>query len=164
MISGKFQIAFILFFVLLVQSCAADESERENNLAEQKLELMDVDRAFSEMSNNKGMKEAFIEYIDSNGVLLRPSNLPIIGANAIDYIIQQNDANYTLTWNPIHAEIAGSGDMGYTYGEYAMQFHKSGTMPFKDTILYGTYVSVWKRQLDKKWKLMLHSSNDGLGE
>jgi ketosteroid isomerase-like protein len=164
MISRYYFFIFLFSSSLLVLSCGTANTDTKDNLAEQKLELMDVDRSFSEMSNLKGMKQAFVEFIDSNGVLLRPANLPIIGANAIDYLIQQNDANYSLTWNPVHAEVAASGDLGYTFGEYAMQFHNSENVQSKDTIIYGTYVSVWKRQQDKKWKLMLHTANEGLGE
>jgi len=102
------------------------------------------------------MKNAFIEYIDSNGVLLRPGHLPIIGANAIDYLIQQDDTGYTLSWEPRNAEVAKSGEMGYTYGIYAMR------PKAKDTVIYGTYVSVWKKQQDGKWKLLLDTGNEGV--
>lgn len=129
-----------------------------------KLELMSIDRAFSALSEQKGMKAAFIEYLDSNGVLLRPNSLPIIGANAIDHIIQQNDGAYTLTWNPVHAEVSTSGDVGFTYGEYAVQLYSDAEKVKADTVVYGTYVSNWKKQTDNKWKLVLHTTNEGLGE
>jgi ketosteroid isomerase-like protein len=123
-----------------------------------KKELMEVDRAFSRMSEEKGMKNAFIEYIDSNGVLLKPGMMPIIGANAIDYLIQLSDTGFTLTWEPNNGGIAGSGDLGYTYGIYAMRLSS------KDTIIYGTYTSIWKKQQDGKWKFVLDSGNEGIGE
>ncbi len=165
MISFKNAVYSTLFFCLLLSSsCLEKSEENQNELAEQKLELMAVDRAFSAMSLKEGMKAAFVDYLDSNGVLLRPANLPIIGANAIDYLIQQNDATYTLTWNPVHAEVSASGELGYTYGEYAMQFKSENNPTFYDTVIYGTYTSVWKKQQDKKWKLMLHTANEGLGE
>ncbi|MEO6489416.1 MAG: hypothetical protein ABIO04_05685 [Ferruginibacter sp.] len=149
----NYTLSFV--FLIAIASC-------KNKIVEQKSpdkkELIQVDQAFSKMSEEKGMKNAFIEYIDSNGVLLRPGEIPIIGANAIDYLIQLNDTGYTLTWQPNDAVISGSGDLGYTYGIYAMK-QKS-----KDTTIYGTYTSIWKRQKDGKWKFVLDSGNEGIGE
>ena len=108
------------------------------------------------MSEEKGMKTAFIEYIDSNGVLLRPNRLPIIGADAIDYLIQQNDSDFTMTWEPKNGAIARSGELGYTYGIYAIRPAN------KDTILYGTYVSIWKKDKSGTWKYVLNSGNEGI--
>jgi ketosteroid isomerase-like protein len=34
----------------------------------------------------------------------------------------------------------------------------------KDTVLRGTYVSVWKKQKDGKWKFMLDTGNEGIGQ
>ncbi|RYY71468.1 MAG: hypothetical protein EOO13_03015 [Chitinophagaceae bacterium] len=117
---------------------------------------MKTDQAFSDLSLAKGMKHAFIEYIDSNGVLLRPGHLPIVGANAIDFLIQQNDTDYTLNWQPQHAFVSQSADLGYTYGVYALEPKNL------DTVLYGTYVSIWKKQDDGKWKFVLDTGNEGI--
>ena len=102
------------------------------------------------------MKRAFIEYIDDEGVLLRPGHIPIIGANAIDYLSLVNDTAFILTWSPTGAGIAASGDLGYTYGIY--------NMAMKDTVIKGTYVSIWKKQSDGKWKFMLDIGNEGIGD
>ncbi|HEX7458460.1 MAG TPA: hypothetical protein VF301_08505, partial [Ginsengibacter sp.] len=115
-----------------------------------------ADVAFSDLSKKEGMKRAFIEYIDNEGILLRPGHLPIIGANAIDFLSQVNDSSYTLTWNPSGAGIAASEDMGYSYGIYKLEL--------KDPVLRGTYVSVWKKQKDGKWKFMLDTGNEGIGQ
>lgn len=154
----------LLAAVIFFSGCFDQKRDEQDNTAGMKLELMSVDRAFSELSEKKGMKTAFIEYLDSNGVLLRPHNLPIIGANAIDYLVQQDDAGYTITWNPVHAEVSVSGDLGLTYGEYAIQLYSEDEKKKADTVLYGTYTSSWKKQHDNKWKLLLHTTNDGLGE
>lgn len=116
--------------------------------------IINTDKAFSDMSREHGMKKAFIEYMDNEGVLLRPDHLPIIGADAIDFLSQSNDTAFTLTWKPSAADISASEDMGYTYGIYNLQT--------KDTALYGTYVSIWKKQSDGKWKFVLDSGNQGI--
>ena len=100
------------------------------------------------------MKKAFIEYIDEDGVLLRPNHLPIIGADAIDFLTQVNDSSYSLTWKPLTGSIASSGELGYTYGVYTVQL--------KDTTLKGTYVSIWKKNTEGKWKFVLDAGNEGI--
>jgi ketosteroid isomerase-like protein len=145
-----------LSFIAILFSCNNKGEKSITDAGTSRLDLMAADKEFSSLSEEKGMKNAFIEYIDSNGVLLRPGHLPIIGANAIDYLIQQDDTGYTLSWEPRNAEVAKSGEMGYTYGIYAMR------PKAKDTVIYGTYVSVWKKQQDGKWKLLLDTGNEGV--
>ncbi|MFT3911004.1 MAG: hypothetical protein QM737_16410 [Ferruginibacter sp.] len=148
---------FFLFLVVSFAACKPKEDKPAETKLTNKIALMEVDKAFSAMSEAKGMKNAFIEYIDSNGVLLKPDHLPIVGANAIDYLIAEDDAGYTLTWEPHYAEAAASGDLGYTYGIYQLHLKE------KDTSIYGSYVSIWKKQKDGKWKFALDSGNEGIG-
>lgn len=146
-----------LFFISTVCfSCKQKESGKAINLVDEKMALLNEDRAFSDMSVKRGMKAAFIEYIDSNGVLLRGNHLPIIGANAIDFLIAQNDTGFVMNWQPQFAAVSKAADMGYTYGVYAL--HPTSM----DTVLYGTYVSIWKKQEDGKWKFVLDSGNEGI--
>jgi ketosteroid isomerase-like protein len=149
---------FFIVTLIIFTSCKNSEKEKPLSGPMDKLELMDVDRAFSKMSEEQGMKNAFLEYIDSNGVLLRPNNLPIAGADAIDYLIRQNDSGYILKWEPRNGGVAKSGELGYTYGIYALKPSQ------KDTIIYGTYVSIWKKEKNGKWKYVLDTGNEGIGE
>jgi ketosteroid isomerase-like protein len=152
------KIVYLLLILNLLLSCKNKPAKVESSGVAGQLELLAADKAFSEMSSISGMKKAYIEYIDSNGVLLRPENMPIIGANAIDYLIQQDDTGFQLSWEPRHAEVANSGELGFTYGIYAMRPKD------KDTVIYGTYTSIWRKQKDGKWKLALDSRNLGIGE
>ncbi len=144
------------FAVLLALAACSEKKQPVQNSVDEKIALIKTDRSFSDMSVAKGMKTAFIEYIDSNGVLLKPNHLPIIGANAIDFLIAQEDSGYTLNWQPQNAFVAQSGDLGYTYGVYAL--HPKNM----DTVFYGTYVSIWKKQGDGSWKFVLDSGNEGI--
>lgn len=146
---------FCLVLLLFAGACN-DEKSPTNNGVNDKIALIQADKSFSEMSVEKGMKAAFIEYIDSNGVLLKPNHLPIVGAHAIDHLIAQDDTGYTLNWQPHNAFVSQSGDLGYTYGVYAL--HPKNA----DTVFYGTYVSIWKKQGDGSWKFVLDSGNEGI--
>jgi ketosteroid isomerase-like protein len=124
-----------------------------------KIKLLEADKAFSDMCEKQGMKDACIAWMDDeNGVLLRPHHLPVAGAHAIDYLIQLNDTGYVLKWQPHNAEVAQAGDMGYTYGIYSI------IPSVADTQLLGTYVNVWKKQKDGSWKFVVNSWNEGIGD
>lgn len=146
-------IAYCFLLISVMYSCAGKKTV---TLHDDKSALFEADRAFSKMSDERGMKAAFIEYIDSNGVLLRPNHMPIVGAGAVDYLIQLDDSDFSLSWQPEGASISESSDLGYTYGVYAL------TPSHKDTVIYGTYVSIWKKQNDGKWKYVLNSGNPGI--
>lgn len=138
--------AMVLFF-----SCGLKKEATPDNSPDQ---IMEADIAFADMSRQLGMKKAFLEYMDADGVLLRPNHKPLVGADAIDFLSLVNDTAYTLTWKPEKAEIAKSGDLGFTYGIYELQT--------KDTLLKGTYVSIWKKQNNGGWKFVLDSGNPGI--
>jgi ketosteroid isomerase-like protein len=97
-----------------------------------------------------------MQFIDSNGVLLRPNSFPLVGADAIDFISQSNDTAYTMIWQPKGGNIAASGELGYTFGVYSV-IPKNN-----DSAMHGTYVNVWKKQPDGSWKLLLDSGNEGI--
>ncbi len=119
-------------------------------------EMQQTDMDFSNRSKEAGMKQAFIEYIEDEGVLLRQNHLPLVGAFAVDYLSSIEDSSFTLTWEPQGADMSKSGDLGFTYGIYSMQI--------KDSTYKGTYVSIWRRQDNGKWKMVLDTGNQGIGK
>jgi len=150
--SRIFPLFLIVIFCLLSIGCLNAKKKKEISAAAD--EIIKTDEAFSAMSKEQGMKKAFIEYMDDEGILLRPGHPPIVGADAIDYLSQSNDTAFTLTWKPSAAEVSSSGDLGFTYGIYLLQL--------PDTSFAGTYVSIWKKQRDNKWKFILDTGNEGI--
>ena len=144
----------ILLIICISVGITGCPTSHINKEAAWKNEIIKTDKEFSKASSTMGMKKAFIEYIDDDGVLLRPYNPPIVGANAIEYLSEQNDSAYTITWEPSSARVSSAGDLGYSYGIYKLQL--------QDTMLQGTYVSIWKKQQDGKWKFVLDSGNEGI--
>jgi len=147
-------IASLLFVPALCFLLPGCSETKKDNTPQAKERIIKTDEAFSNMSRKQGMKKAFLEYIDDNGILLRPGHPPIVGADAIDFLSQTNDTSYTLTWKPYAAEVSSSEDLGFTYGVYSLML--------PDTILSGTYVSIWKKQIDGKWKFVLDTGNEGI--
>jgi ketosteroid isomerase-like protein len=61
-----------------------------------------------------------------------------------------------LTWTPVGADISASEDLGYTYGTYEFRAKdKNGKL----IVEHGKYTSIWKKQMDGKWKVALDMGN-----
>jgi ketosteroid isomerase-like protein len=147
------KIFFVFGLCCFIVSLSSCNVKKESTQPASTQEIIRADLAFSDMCRQLGMKKAFLQYIDDEGTLLRPDRLPIIGAEAINYISVLSDTAYKLSWEPSHAEIAASGELGYTYGIFKLQL--------PDTVLSGTYVNIWKKEKDGEWKFVLNSDNPG---
>lgn len=146
------KIVCLYIFILILAGCRAPEAEKA--LIH---ELKEADIAFSDLSKAKGMNHAFISYCASDAVLLRNNAMPIKGAASIaESLLLNDDKALILTWEPLHASVAESGDLGYTYGTYELELKQTGE------ISRGTYVSIWKKE-NGEWKWVLDSGNEGLG-
>ena len=67
-----------------------------------------------------------------------------------------DDKNNRLIWTPVGADISASGDLGYTYGTYEFD---SKDKDGKPVVEHGKYTSIWKKQKDGSWKVVLDMGN-----
>jgi len=146
----------ILTFILVFTSCQDLTFHKKDERVDALNSMQQTDADFSDTSKKKGFKAAFLEYIDEDGALLRPNRMPIVGADAVEYLSAINDSSVQLTWEPLGGDVAKTGDMGYTYGTYLMKDSASESR--------GTYVTIWRKTPEGKWKFVLDSGNQGLGE
>jgi ketosteroid isomerase-like protein len=145
----------IFSFLLILSIFISCNNSKEADLTKETESMKQADIAFSDLSERKGMKTAFLQYLDSSGILLRPDHYPIVGNDAQQFFQHINDSAFTLTWVPQYASVSKSGELGYTYGIY--------TYTNEDTTFQGTYVSIWRKQADGNWKFVLDTGNPGLG-
>ena len=83
----------------------------------------------------------------------------LIGKNAIAKTMGfLDDKSNSLTWTPVGADISASGDLGYTYGTFEFRSKDASGKP---TVTRGKYTSIWKRQKDGSWKVVLDMGNAG---
>ena len=119
--------------------------------------LVEAERSFAAASLAKGTQAAFLEFLAEDSILFRPG--PVLGKKWIE----EHPAPPTLlTWEPTFADVAQSGDLGYTTGPWEI---RPGGPKDKPTA-YGHFVSVWKRQTDGVWKVVVdlgisHSASGG---
>jgi ketosteroid isomerase-like protein len=62
------------------------------------------------------------------------------------------DAKSVLSWKPVRAEVASSGDLGYTVGSYEL---RSTDDAGKSTLRHGVYVTIWRKEKDGVWRAAL---------
>ena len=95
--------------------------------------------------------KAIIFYADDNIVKLNDGQFPAIGKMAFIEKFGSQVGPKTLTWEPLKAEVAGSGELGYTWGNWKYVS--------TDTTYYGNYFTIWKKQDDGRWKVALDGGN-----
>ena len=117
--------------------------------------LIATDKAFSQMSVDKGLNAAFIFYAADSVVKVRDGNFPINGKALMAKAYQSRpDAGMILRWKPVIADVGRSDDLGYTFGDWELYIKA------KDTTLYGNYISIWKKQSDGSWKYVLDAGSN----
>ena len=137
-------VAFISAALLISTASGrlAAQPDRQNALAS----LVEAERAFSKTSEEKGLREAFLTWLAPDAIVFRPA--PVEGRPVYEKMDPADPA--VLTWEPEFAEIASSGELGYTTGPYRI---KPG--PGAEPSGFGHYVSIWKRQPDGAWRVLL---------
>ncbi len=115
-----------------------------------KNEILQTEKAFAQMTEEKGIAEAFYHYATENAVIKRENDTLIVGKNAIKaYYDKQGNENAVVDWAPDFIDVSEDGTMAYTYGKYLWKFkgEKGDTIEYK-----GVFHTVWKRQSDNSWK------------
>lgn len=97
---------------------------------------------------------AFVSYFAEDGVELDDGG----GITSRAEIAKQPawPEGTSLTWTPVRGDMAASNDLGYTYGTYIFQ---SKDKDGKIVASYGKYMSVWKKQKDGSWKVVVDMGN-----
>jgi ketosteroid isomerase-like protein len=95
---------------------------------------------------------AFADWFAGDGVALGNGAAPLIGKVAIAKDANWSAKDYQLTWTPTDAMMGPSGDMGYTWGHFEGHSKDANGNPITTT---GRYITMWRREPDGKWKVIL---------
>lgn len=141
---------YILIFSLLGQSSCRTPSSQVTH-EKLKSELFAVEKEFCDMAQRAGVEKAFVYFAADSSVILRGEQL-IKGKEAIrkKYSLFPTKG-VKLVWRPNFADVADSGDLGYTYGKYT--YTSTDSMGIRHSS-EGVFHTVWKRQADGRWKFV----------
>jgi ketosteroid isomerase-like protein len=108
--------------------------------------LVNAEKAFANTSATSTTKNAFISFMADDGILFKPGPVP-----GKKFWQDAPDGNDKLTWFPRYADVSAAGDLGYTTGPFEQRINRNDEKPAGG----GHYVSVWKKQNNGEWKVML---------
>ena len=140
----------ILVVVLLAAAVASSVPAQNRRSVDSLMAMVATERAFSRMSEEKGIRASFTEFIAEDGILFRPR--AVLGKKWMqDNPLPPSTTRPLLVWQPIFAGISRDGDLGYTTGPW--QFKND----IKDAKFsaFGNFLTVWKKQPDGKWKFVV---------
>lgn len=118
-------------------------------------ELLRVDAAFAQTAKERSIGEAFRSYAAADATELPMGESPVHGREAIAQSFEKIPAG-SLLWTPVAADIAHSGDLGYTWGTFSLQSKDADGKP---QVTHGKYTTVWKKQPDGSWKFVMDIGN-----
>jgi len=96
---------------------------------------------FAAASAKRGVQIAFAEAAATDVRLFRNGRQPIVGkANAVNALRDVEK----WTWEPAFADVARSGDLGYSYGSYELTKTDPALKP-EERVERGNYFRIWKR-------------------
>jgi len=127
----------------------------ELDLEAERNSLLEADLSFSRRSEEKGAAQAFYDFLAADAVSLFAGETPIRGREAIKVHLAAGPQGF-FTWQPIAADVSGSGDVGYTWGTANFQTKGPDDKP---RIVYSKYVTVWRKQNSGRWKIVLFSTS-----
>jgi ketosteroid isomerase-like protein len=108
-------------------------------------DLVGAEKAFAADAAARTTREAFLAVLAEDGLVFAP------GPTSGKRVWEARKANKSrLEWAPAVAEIAASGDLGYTSGPW--RFTPEGA---DKPAAFGDFFTVWKKQADGKWKLLI---------
>lgn len=99
----------------------------------------------------------FASWFAPDGVALGNGKVPLIGKVAIEKSANWSPENYQLTWTPTDAMMSPAGDMGYTWGHYEGRSKDANGNP---VLTSGRYITVWRKEPDGTWKVVLDAGAD----
>jgi ketosteroid isomerase-like protein len=116
------------------------------NLSAQSVnELVKAEKDFAAFAKEHTTRDAFLHFSDTSSLIFNNGE----ALKSIPFWKNIPAGNGLLEWGPQYAEIAASGDFGYTTGPYTSK--KRGN----DTVFgRGQYATVWHRNADGEWKFL----------
>ncbi len=139
--------------VLGIAAVAAAGCGRSVNVEQERTALLEADREWSQAAKDL---DVFMSFYAPDATSYPPGMPELVGTDAIRKTFSEVFAapGFALSWTPSKAEVAGSGDVGWTAGTYDMTM---GAV--KDS---GKYITLWKKQPEGTWKVAADMFNSNL--
>ena len=126
-------------------------------LAAPRDDLMAADKAFSQLSVDKGSNTAFLAYMADNAHVFGTGNEPPMYSKAEAAKRFQTSGNgdpklNVLSWEPDTAEVSKDGTQGWTDGHWI--FESGPDDMGRRHHITGHYLTVWAKDAKGTWKFV----------
>lgn len=105
--------------------------------------LVEAERAFARDAAEKGTRAGFLAHLGEGSVMFEPG--PVDARASWE---AREPRPGLLSWEPAHAAISASGDLGFTTGPW--EFRPGGAAD--EPVAFGEYATVWRKGADGAWK------------
>ena len=122
--------------------------------------LLAVDSAWAKAETD-GDHETSMSFIHPDVLFFAPNSPMTSGFDACKAAFESMWAmpGFWLKWVPAGADVAASGDLGYTWGTYTLKFSDEDGEAEEDR---GKYLTVWKKDASGAWKAIADTYNTNL--
>lgn len=146
----------VLALAALLLGCAGPKSTSQPGAIEAlRAELIQTDVAFSRAAAQAGVAEAFYQFLAEDAVWLPNGSDPVLGREQVRDRLRQAGQTQ-LVWVPQFADVARSGELGYTWGLYESRGRGADG---REVLSRGKYTTIWRRQPDGSWRAVLDTGN-----
>ncbi len=151
-------VIIAVFFFFSQKTDDKSVKNKPNIQTQSKLSLIKADEDFYKASLVKGTGRAFIEFADSDVVIMRQNSKPLFGIEALrQSYFNVDTVQTTLRWNPVKAEVSPDGKLGYTFGNWSYEtIDRTGRITKSD----GNYITIWRKQKDGTWKYVFDGGSN----
>lgn len=125
----------------------SQEQSREVSLAS----MVASERAFARATAEMGVRDGFLTFFAEDSILFAPEPTNAKASLSRRPLVASYPPPLLIEWEPVYGDISEAGDLGYLTGP-AVYTDRS---PQKRPTTYGCYFSVWQRQRDGTWKVVM---------
>lgn len=111
-------------------------------------EILRVERDFNQYCMDHGRAAGWMEFIADHAYLMNRQTVGRAEARA-SFVGEPTDSS--LTWTPSYADVATSGELGYSWGVW---ISKGAGPDGKPAERRGIYLTIWRKQADGRWKFV----------
>ncbi|MFY9820341.1 MAG: nuclear transport factor 2 family protein [Thermoanaerobaculia bacterium] len=120
---------------------ATVESPPQMEESRGKFMILSADRAFAKAAASRGAAAGYADFLADDSRLHREGAVPVVSKAKILETFKAQAPK--MSWSPVQARIASSGDLGYSLGNETVGAEQ------------GYYLRIWKKQADNSWRVVL---------
>ena len=140
------------FFLLIMTAvCPAAVTAADDSIEIYRQEVIAAEVAFASLVSEQGIKAGFLAFADDDAVMNRNNKLVRGKQEMAAYFDALEISEIRLQWYPDFVDVAVSGDLAYTYGQFTFSGRDKDGNELSSA---GVFHTVWKRNRAGEWRFV----------